>query len=267
MYEQLAADLKSSDEGVRFYAAQSLGTIDDPRTAASLIQALPDTNSKVQYAALSSLIKIGAREALDPILTMLLSDLKSRVWDLLKLGIGMRLRTGLIDMVERGDLALSNRLVMALDNPDLDEYQRALFLRMLGRTADTNRVELLINTLTSEASALRVAAAEALGWMGDSRAVAPLLISLEHEDNSIRETSAEALGRIGDVQAFDAVLAALGDENEWVRRASAEALGIFRDTRAIEPLTAALNDEDEMVQDAAFDALKKLSTDHFTTTF
>lgn len=267
MYEQLAADLKSSDKGVRFYAAQRLGTLDDPRTAASLIQALPDENSKVQYAALSSLIKLGAREALDAILTMLLTDLKSRVWDLLKLGIGMRLRTGLIEMVERGDTALSDRLVAALENHELDEHQRALFLRMLGRTADPRRVELLINTLTSDAPALRVSAAEALGWMGDARAVPTLLISLEHEDDSIRETSAEALGRIGDAQAFDAVVVALGDENEWVRRASAEALGAFGDARAIEPLTAALSDEVEMVQDAAFDSLKKLSTDHFTTTF
>lgn len=267
MLEQLVEDLKSADAGVRFYAAQRMGTLDDARAVAPLIDALPDSNAKVQYAVVSSLIKIGASEAVDPILSMLLNDLNSRVWDLLKLGVGLRLRSGLIDMVQRHDQNFSERLAGALDAHSLDEHQRALLVRMIGRTGDARRLDLLVELLESDLPILSVAAAEALGWLGDKRAVPPLIAALDDDSDAIREVAAEALGRIGALEAFDAVLLALNDINEWVRRAAAVALGLFGDRRAIEPLTAALSDEQSMVQDAAFESLKKLSSDHFTTMF
>ncbi|MDZ4770905.1 MAG: HEAT repeat domain-containing protein [Chloroflexota bacterium] len=272
MYDQLVADLFSADAGIRFYAAQRLGKLDDPRAGAALTEALRDESAKVQYAALSSLIKLEVMEALDPIITMLLADRSSRVWELLKLSIGLRLRAGLLDLVRRGDLALSDRLYAALQTDELpepkplDEYQQALFMRLIGRTGDTRRLDDLLTLLDSDVLTLRVASVEGLGYLGDTRAVPTLVGVLTDPADAIRETAAEALGRIGDKSAFTGVLASLRDPNEWVRRAAAEALGIFGDDRAVEALTDALNDQESMVQDAAFDSLKKLSSDHFTTT-
>ncbi|MBL8131479.1 MAG: HEAT repeat domain-containing protein [Anaerolineae bacterium] len=268
MLEQLVVDLRSADAGVRFYAAQKLGALNDDRAADALITALSDAHAKVQYAALSSLIKLGAFRALQPVLDMLLDDLHSRVWELLKLSIGTRLRAGLIDMVQRDDLAVSDRLHDALTAHPLDEHQKALFLRMIGRTGDSRRLDGLVLLIDGDAAevphAVQAAAAEALGMLGDREAVSSLIAAAGSPNDAVRETTVEALGRLGDALAFETVLAALTDENEWVRRASAEALGMIGDARALDALTVALSDESGMVQDAAFDAIKKLSGSHFT---
>jgi HEAT repeat protein len=259
MFEQYLTDMTHADAAVRYEAAQKLGASNDSRAIAPLIAALPDENSKVQYAAFSGLIKLNAGEAAEPILDMLLNDLDSRVWGLLKLNIGLRLRTGLLEMMPHGDERMTAYIVAALENEDLDEHQRALLVRLLGRTGTADRVALLIDILLHGSPTIQGAAAEALGYLGDPDGVNPLLLFVHDSRDELREIAAEALGRIGDLRAFDAVLALLKDESEWVRRAAAAALGDLGDRRAIEPLSAAMQDENTVVQDAAFDALKKLS--------
>lgn len=261
MLERTIANLAHTNPDMRYEAAQKLGETRDERAVQALIDALPDQNAKVQYAAFSALIKIGATEAVEPMVTALLTRLDSRVWDLMKLNIGMRLRNGLLELVSRGDAQLAQQLMTALDNEMLDEQQRALVVRLIGRTADTRLVETFIDILIRDTQVMQAAAAEALGWIGDPRAVSPLLLFLSEGEpsNELRELAAEALGRIGDPNTVEPLMAALEDSNEWVRRAAAEALGLLGDRSAIESLSSLLNDESVMVQDAAFDALKKLS--------
>ena len=266
MFEQYLADITHTDPVVRYEAAQKLGASSDSRAIQPLIKALPDANSKVQYAAFSGLIKLNAGEAAAPILDLLLGSPESKIWELLKLNIGMRLRTGLLDLLPHGDDALATQICAALENPTLDEGQRALVIRMLGRTAAGDRTEQLIDILLHGSPAIQGAAAEALGYVGDPRAVGPLLLFLHDSSDELREIAVEALGRIGHASAFDRVLGVLSDENEWVRRAAAEALGALGDHRAVEPLSAALKDENTVVQDAAFDALKKLSYGKYDAT-
>ncbi len=265
MIEQTLNQLNHDDATVRYEAAQKLGSLNDTRAVAPLIDVLPDKNSKVQYAAFSSLIKLGSRDAVTPLVDLLINKLDSQVWALLKLNIGLRLRKGLIELVEPGDLSLSDRLQGVLDENDtLDEHQRAFFIRLIGKTADERRIEKLIRYLARETAAVKVAAAEALGMIGDARAVPPLtLYAGINEDTlsdaALREVAIEALGRIGDPGVVDLLIASLSDENEWIRRAAAEALGCIGDAKAMHALVAALQDEDAMVQDAAFDAIKKLN--------
>jgi HEAT repeat protein len=266
MFEQTIVELAHANPEVRYEAARRLGDARDERAVQPLINALPDNNAKVQYAAFSALIKIGASVAAAPMIDALLEDPNSRVWDLLKLNIGMRLRNGLLDMVPRGDQLVADRLTAAIENNSLDEQQRAFVIRLLGRTADTRQVESLIDTLIGDTHLMQGAAAEALGWIRDSRAVSPLLLFLSEGEPSdaLRELAAEALGRIGDTHAVEPLIAALEDTNEWVRRAAAESLGMLGDRIAIEPLSLALQDEVVMVQEAAFEALKKLSYGSYT---
>ncbi len=259
MFEQHVANLTYDDAAVRYEAARKLGASADARAIEHLIAALPDENSKVQYAAFSGLIKLNAYEAAEPILTMLANDLDSRVWELLKLNIGMRLRSGLLDLMQPSDGATAEKIMHVLDTHNLDEQQRALFVRLLGRVGDAERVELLIDLLIHGTAPVQGAAAEALGYVGDVRGIAPLLLLLSDQSDELRETGAEALGRIGDASAFEPLLALIGDESEWVRRAVVVALGNLGDLRAIEPLSEALNDESKTVQDAAFEALQRLN--------
>lgn len=266
MIEQYLADMTHLDPVVRYEAAQKLGASGDSRAIQPLIAALNDENTKVQYAAFSGLIKLNAGDAAAPLLDLLLTSPSSKIWELLKLNIGMRLRSGLLDLLPHGDSALAARINAALDDPALDEAQRALLIRMLGRTATGERTEQLIDILLHGSPTIQGAAAEALGYIGDPAGVAPLTLFLYDSRNELREIAVEALGRIGHASAFDKVLVVLGDENEWVRRAAAEALGALGDHRAVEPLSEALKDENVVVQDAAFDALKKLSYGRYDAT-
>ncbi len=265
MIEQYITDLRHVDAAVRYEAAQKLGSSSDPRALLPLIEALPDRNEKVQYAAFSSLIKLGDPAAAAPMISLLLSDLQSRVWALMKLNIGMRLRHGLLDLVPRGDEIILHRVTTALVSGGLDHYQRAFFVRLLGKAGHGEQVTTLVEMLTHEVSQVREAAAEALGWIGDARAYDALYPLLGNDSEQLREVGIEALGRLGDVRAVAPIISALKDTSEWVRRASAVALGELGDRRAIDPLSEAMHDEDEMVQDAAFEALKKFSSGHYTT--
>lgn len=267
MLDHYIHNLSNEDATIRYEAARQLGDAKDERGIQPLISALPDDNHKVQYAAFSALIKIGATEAAYPLVEMLLNDPDSQVWNLLKLNIGTRLRAGLLDMVARGDSALAVRLNDVLDSETLDETQRAYLMRLLGKTADTAAFDRLIATLADGNEIMRIAAAEALGWMGDTRAVPPLVVTLGDEmtHDTVRETAAEALGRIGDKAALLPLMEALHDGEEWVRRAAAVALGELGDAAALNVLGDALADESALVQDAAFEAIQKLSNQRYTT--
>ncbi|MGQ9908458.1 MAG: HEAT repeat domain-containing protein [Candidatus Flexifilum sp.] len=260
-------DLTHADAEVRFAAAQHFGKTGDTSAIPALIAALPDADSKVQYGVLSSLIKLKASEALHPILDVLLADTGSRVWTLINLNIGQRLRAGLLDMAQPGDLALSDRLHDILQGQDLNILQRALFVRMLGRTGDARRFDELHHLLTAGHPLLRGPAAEALGYLGDPRALAGLLAVLRDTgaDDQVREPAAVALGQLGDPAAFDDLVAFLLDDNEFVRAACATALGKLGDRRAIEPLSQAMLQDTGMVSDAAFEALKQFSSGSYTT--
>lgn len=259
MFEQLVSELNHPDPTVRYEAAHKLGASNDARAIQPLIDVLPDANAKVQYAAFSGLIKLNAYEAAEPVITMLLNNLNSRVWELLKLNIGMRLRSGLLEIVEGSRAPITDQVTSALETHDLDEHQRALLVRVIGRSDDGGSVDMLINLVVKGTPTLQGAAAEALGYIGDEQAISPLMLLVHDRSNELREIAAEALGRIGNVRAFEPLIALLKDENEWVRRAAVAALGDLGDRRAIEPLSEALQDENTVVQDAAFEALKKLS--------
>src|SRR5690606_37247209 len=129
MLEQAIERLSHVEPDVRFKAAQELGASKDQRAVELLIGVLPDENAKVQYAAVSGLVKLGNNSAAHPILDLLLADPDSRVWELLKLGIGTRLRAGLLDMVEAGDMAMADRLTEAIAGDGLDEQQQAFFIQ------------------------------------------------------------------------------------------------------------------------------------------
>lgn len=261
MFELELIELRSPDAAARFEAARRLGDLPHARTTAALMATLTDANAKVQYAAVSSLIKHNDRAALGPMLDLLLATPDSTLWKLIVLSAGLRLRAGLLDMVPNGDTTTAERVLYALESPAFSAHQRALFTRMLGRTGDPRQADRLLAMLASEDDVLRTAAAEALGWMGDRRAVAPLIVILESEDDheAVREVAAEALGKLGDLTAVEPLIAGLNNGSEWLRRAAAVALGELGDRSAVEPLAALLRDEDTMVQDAAFEALKMLS--------
>ena len=251
--------LQHSDDTVRYEAAQWLGKQGDARAVNGLVGVLNDETPKVKYAALSGLVKIGSTEAATPTLTALLNDLDSRLWTLLALDIGMRLRNGLFNMVDPDNADVADLLVAALDDAPLSENQRALVIRLIGRTQDTRLVPTFIDMLMIGSEMLQGAAAEALGHIGDSRAVSPLMTVLEDTNSAVREITINALGRIGDPVAGDVLLPLLDSEDEWTRGAAAQALADLGDRRAVRKLLhMQREDKDKHVREVAGEALTRL---------
>jgi len=257
--QQQLEQLQHSDETMRYEAAQWLGKQGDARAVDGLVGVLNDDTPKVKYAALSGLVKIGSTTAATPTITALLDDLDSRLWKLLALDIGMRLRNGLFAMVEPDNTDVADLLVAALDDANLTENQRALVIRLIGRTQDTRLVPTFIDMLMIGSEMLQGAAAESLGYIGDTRAVPALVTVLENADSAVREITINALGRIGDPSAGDALLPLLDSDDEWTRRATANALADLGDRRAVRKLLRMQrDDENQDVREMAGQALTRL---------
>jgi HEAT repeat protein len=257
--QELLTQLTHNDEAVRYDAAQALGKRGDAAAVNGLVDILNDSSPKVKYAALSSLVKIGSPVAATPTIAALLDDLESRLWKLLVLDIGMRLRNGLFDMVEPGNQEAADMLVEALDDARLTEYQRALVIRLIGRTEDQRMVATFIDMLMIATETLQGASAEALGYIRDERAVTPLIDVLADADSAVREIAINALGRIGDERAGEALLPLLDSGDEWTRRAAATALSDLGDRRAVRKLLRMQREDDsQVVREAAGKALTRL---------
>ncbi len=149
-----------------------------------------------------------------------------------------------------------------------------------------NRVDELIQQLTSGSWWTRREACEALGALGDRRAVEPLIQRLGDNDRGVRAAACEALGKLGvgaeaqlvtealegKAQAVEQLRAriAAGEEQLWrpllaalqdphANRAEvSRLLGALGDVRAVEPLIQRLGDKDEDVRAAACEALGAL---------
>ncbi|MFZ4813068.1 MAG: HEAT repeat domain-containing protein [Phototrophicaceae bacterium] len=259
--QHLLQQLADGEDTVRYDAAQQLGEPGNEAAVDGLVNLLNDENPKVRYAALSSLVKIGSLKAAQPTITALLEDLESRLWKLMALDIGMRLRNGLFAMIVPGDTQLAELLVNALENYELDDSQRALIVRLIGRAGDLRLFDTFVDMMMIGSETLQGAAAEALGYLGDARGVTPLLTVLEDANSKVREIAIDALGRIGDSRAGDALLPLLNSADEWTRRAAATSLGQLNDKRAVRPLLRmSREDESQVVREAADKALKRLIT-------
>ena len=101
-------------------------------------------------------------------------------------------------------------------------------------------------------SAVRQAAATALGQIRNADAVEPLIVNLRDPDVAARQAAATALGQIGDARAVEPLvrLAALNDADPDVRNAAAKAL-VTLGPGAVKPLITALRSRAAEVRQAA----------------
>jgi HEAT repeat protein len=96
------------------------------------------------------------------------------------------------------------------------EAEAAAAIMAIGRVA----VSPLMNSLTADERARRLAAAELLGRLGDRRAVPALCDLLAEADAELVATAAAALATLGDPRALDGLLALFGHEHAAVRQAA-----------------------------------------------
>ncbi len=91
-------------------------------------------------------------------------------------------------------LADTDSLVVMLS--DDDAHIRRAAVRTAGRIGRTDVIRETIAALDDPSDAVRLAAAEALGWLGDETAVAPLAGTLQTANTRLREAALFALARL-----------------------------------------------------------------------
>ena len=111
-----------------------------------------------------------------------------------------------------------------------------------------DRVDALIEQLTSSSWRTRRSACIQLGELGDVRAFEPLLQRLGDENSDVRAAACRALGALGDVRAFEPLLQRLGDEDSDIRAAASNALGKLGFGAEAQLLSEALGAKTEAVE-------------------
>lgn len=107
----------------------------------------------------------------------------------------------------------------------------------LGLIADPAHSGDLADVLLQDTDAdVRVAAAEALGWMGGDTARDALIQALDDDASKVRVRAVRELGELGDPKAVKPLVGSLGDEDEAVVRESARALALLDAADALDAL-------------------------------
>jgi HEAT repeat protein len=240
------SELGSRDGSLRQAAAEALGELGDARAVKPLIAALKDENAEVRQAAAGALGEMGDphADAVEPLIAVLKDE-----------NVGVR-QAAAGALGEMGDRHAVEPLIAALGDGNINVRRSAT--HSLGLIWDLQ----LVSDLGSIDSAVRRAAAEALGDLGDRHTVEPVIAALQDENAEVRQAAAEALGDLGDRRAVEPLIAVLQDENAEVRQAAAEALGRLDDPRAVKPLIAVLKDENAEVRQVAARALGEIGGPH-----
>jgi HEAT repeat protein len=219
--------LKSSQWETRAAAAADLGRSRETAAVAALIETLQDESPQVRLATISALGKIGAAQAVTPLISALTSLSKASKTK------GSSKNTG-----STGDEYLA--IASALAN--------------LAAPA----VQPLITLLSAGEKEVRRWSAFALGQIKDPRAVTPLAERLEDGRLEVRKAATAALASIGDRRALQPLTRALAAKDPETKKAAAQALAELGGVETIEALSAALADRDETVQLAVLDSIKKI---------
>ncbi|MEN6644546.1 MAG: HEAT repeat domain-containing protein [Armatimonadia bacterium] len=142
------------------------------------------------------------------------------------------------------------------------DNEKNLVLALLSDLGDASVAPVLLETLHSERTAHRRAAAVALGKLGVTDA-APALAGLAVEDAepSVRRSAVVALGKLRAPEALPALQAALQDKEAAIRQSACVALGKLRLDSVRVLLQTCLQDSSEAVRKSAAKALEHLDSD------
>jgi len=188
----LIARLKKIDMTQREFAAP-VRSFDDHSTLELLIDTLHDADVALRTDAARALVDMG--ETAVPALLLELRDEDGLIW---------RLAAGVL--VKIGAPAVQP-LLAALTTRRESEAVQILLVEILGQIGDTRAAETLIQTLDSESSPLRTAAAVALVRIGPAATPVLLAALAESRSDTFRQHAIPILKQIGATETLDTLAA------------------------------------------------------------
>lgn len=201
--------LQSRRPWKRAAAAFVLGDIGPLRVAPLLVELLADPERDVRAAAARSLGRLGAVEAITPLVTSSVGELLPRdVADTALVDIGPPAVESLIELTSHADAEVRTSAVRVIG--------------LIGAAPDVGPV---IDHLGDPAASVRSASASALGRLGAGEARDALVVALGDRIPDVRAAAARALGQIGGGQATAALIPIARTDSFEPAHAAARALG------------------------------------------
>jgi len=221
------------------------------KAVSRLILLLQDSSADVRRTAALSLGKIGAVQAIHPLVARLHDpDPRVRLYCAWALG----------NLGEQLSAAAIPDLIMLMSDADSDVASAAA--QSIGKSGAAVAVPPLLFALRSDNPVTRLAAVEALAWL-EARAAYPALVdSLRDTHASIRQASVAALGELGDARAVPFIEARLRhDPDVGVRAEAAYRLGKLGNEGSLAALRSAVEERsgDDRVRRWAKWAIEQLS--------
>ncbi|MBC7187836.1 MAG: HEAT repeat domain-containing protein, partial [Calditrichaeota bacterium] len=254
MEELLQQAVSGADWRERRLAIIALGycrepSVQQPTLIKTLIGLLRDPLPEIQQAAVISLGRLGASEALEELS-------KPRIVN----SLDMRVRWSAINVLRTlGDHRVIETLIAAADDEEWLVRNEALIglqqkVADIVASGDENLARILLRMLALEEEPVVSLAISGLVQMGE-RSIDMVIESMRSPSELVRRNAARVLGEMRNPAAIEPLVKALDDDEADVRCAAVRALADIGDPRAIEPLVAALSDTSEKVHQAASQAL------------
>ncbi len=242
----LVQSLKDEDSFIRASAAEALGrlkqdTDEVDEIVVPLIGLLNDTDSSVQEAAVSALIRIGSS-----CIPCLLKSLNS-----------LQLPNKEHAFTILGKLHAAEAVDMLIDNLSKDKKIAGKAAWAIGEIGDKKAIEPLIERL-KDSNQVLPEVIEAVGKLKAEESVPYLIGFMQQEDLEIASVTTSALVNIG-TTCVPSLMEVLSQKNDTARAHATLAIGQLKDSRAVPSLIEMLKDEAWYVRSAAVIALGEIA--------
>ena len=247
--------LRHQNEGLRHAAAEALAQSRSEPTIAALSHSLEDNKEYVRRLVVKILKQIGGEQVLPPLLQAYSDpDDEVRLTAVEALGL-----IGAREPAMHAYLRIVSTLIKALD--DEQSAIRRAAAHALGQIRDHDTLPALIQALRKYHSNYESRAiSDALRQTATEHSVSHILKALNDSNVKVRRTAIEILGEQGDCdpEIVPALLSCVQDVDSTVRRDAIEALGQLRNARALPALIDMLKSPEWELRWSATEAIGRI---------
>ena len=220
------------------------GDVGDDEVLPTLIKSLKDPYGHARKAALVSIGRLEAVDAL-PAIIALLCDEYEDVEEAAVLAI---------ELIGRRSPAMVVKLLTeSLRSPDA--RMRTNVVTIIGSVGGTEAVPALKYMVKDEKSEVRKAAVASLGEIGVPSVVDSLATALSDEDKGVKLSAVNALGKVDDPRSEQLLALTSMDEDMWVRCAALRSLAMLGSDGAFATISKAVLDAAGVVAITAIELL------------